>query len=58
MEWDPLKRLTPDDALNHPWILDGIKSLMGPEGKMLDLQGAAAFKFPRSFLPPILNSED
>lgn len=24
LEWDPLKRLTPDDGLNHDWILKGL----------------------------------
>lgn len=24
LEWDPLKRLTPDEGLNHEWILKGL----------------------------------
>jgi dual specificity tyrosine-phosphorylation-regulated kinase 2/3/4 len=24
LEWDPLKRLTPEDGLNHEWILKGL----------------------------------
>lgn len=24
LEWDPLKRITPDEALNHEWILKGL----------------------------------
>lgn len=24
LEWDPFKRLTPDDGLNHDWILKGL----------------------------------
>lgn len=24
LEWDPVKRLTPDDGLNHEWILKGL----------------------------------
>ena len=24
LEWDPQKRLTPDEGLSHPWILKGL----------------------------------
>ena len=24
LEWDPLKRLTPEEGLNHEWILKGL----------------------------------
>ena len=24
LEWDPLKRMTPDDGLQHEWILKGL----------------------------------
>ena len=24
LEWDPLKRITPDEGLNHEWILKGL----------------------------------
>ena len=24
LEWDPLKRLTPDEGLSHEWILKGL----------------------------------
>jgi len=24
LEWDPEKRLTPDDAIRHQWILEGL----------------------------------
>jgi len=24
LEWDPLKRCTPDEGLNHEWILKGL----------------------------------
>ena len=24
LEWDPLNRITPDDGLNHEWILKGL----------------------------------
>lgn len=24
LEWDPLKRITPDEGLNHDWILKGL----------------------------------
>jgi hypothetical protein len=24
LEWDPLKRFTPDEGLNHEWILKGL----------------------------------
>ena len=24
LEWDPEKRLTPDDALRHVWVLKGL----------------------------------
>jgi len=24
MEWDPEKRITPFDALMHPWIIEGL----------------------------------
>ena len=53
LEWDPVKRITPDEALNHPWVLDGIKGFAGDgkyEGQIL--------KFPRSFLPPILSTDE
>jgi len=53
LEWDPLKRISPEDALNHQWILDGIQSLMGDE----KVEGPI-LKFPKSFLPPILTAED
>lgn len=24
LEWDPNKRMTPDQAIRHPWILEGL----------------------------------
>ena len=24
LEWDPLKRITPEEGLNHEWILKGL----------------------------------
>lgn len=33
LEWDPLKRLTPEDGLNHEWIIKGL-----PPGVLLQHQ--------------------
>jgi serine/threonine protein kinase len=31
LEWNPDKRMTPDEALRHPWIMEGAqRSLLGP----------------------------
>lgn len=28
IEWDTAERLTPEQALNHPWIVEGLREIV------------------------------
>lgn len=34
LQWDPEKRITPEEALNHPWILEANKNYPTPRSSV------------------------
>lgn len=49
-EWDPIKRITPDEALNHPWIISGLSRPRPPE----EARKLTSRKIPRTSTKTIL----
>ena len=39
-EWNPMKRMTPVEALNHPWILSGQKTIIKSSLKSISQEDA------------------